>query len=142
MNDKALKIKHNYVYLIREREFMRLKEPIYKIGKTTQLPNTRLAGYPKGSEILLYIDVENCHNTEKSILAVFDTRYKCRRDIGREYYEGDLNDMKRAFFKIVDDEFTDPYILPGNRPSWAWRMYSGTSAAASWVGQKVKNYWK
>jgi len=43
------KLSNHYVYLLREREFIDLDEPIYKLGKTIQQPNTRLAGYPKGS---------------------------------------------------------------------------------------------
>jgi len=33
------------VYIIREREFLRLNEPVYKIGMTTQELNSRLSGY-------------------------------------------------------------------------------------------------
>lgn len=38
-----------YVYLVREREFLRLNEPTFKVGKTKNEPNSRLGGYPKGS---------------------------------------------------------------------------------------------
>lgn len=100
---------HNYVYLIREREFVRNGEQTYKLGKTTQLPNSRLAGYPKGSEVILFIDVKNCHDTEKRLMEQFDGLYKHKKEYGREYYEGDLNNMKRTFFDVIDKEFTEPY---------------------------------
>ena len=31
-----------------------MNENIFKIGKTTQTPNSRLGGYPKGSEVYIY----------------------------------------------------------------------------------------
>lgn len=100
---------HNYVYLIREREFVRNNEQTYKLGKTTQLPNSRLAGYPKGSEVILFIDVSNCHDTEKRLMEQFDGLYKQKKEYGREYYEGDLNNMKRTFFNVIEKEFKEPY---------------------------------
>ena len=96
---------HNYVYLIREREFIRTSENIYKLGKTTQVPNSRLQGYPKKSEVLLFIDVLDCHKTEKVLISEFDERFTHRFDIGREYYEGDLNLMKRTFFEVTGRDF-------------------------------------
>jgi hypothetical protein len=99
---------HNYVYLIREREFVRNNEQTYKLGKTTQLPNSRLAGYPKGSEVILFIDVQNCHMVEKNLMEQFDGLFKQKKEYGREYYEGDLNNMKRTFFNVIEKEFTEP----------------------------------
>lgn len=126
--DKIGKQKHNYVYLIREREFIRCNDPVYKLGKTTQLPNSRLSGYPKHSEVLLFIDVFDCHFTEKELMKYFDNLFICRRDIGREYYEGDLNFMKRTFFDVIGREFEVAHILTNN-DSYAWRFLSS-----------VKNY--
>ncbi len=116
-------IKHNYVYLIREREFIRTNDEIYKLGKTTQTPNSRLQGYPKESEVLLYIDVNDCHAMEKELISEFDERYKHRDDIGREYYEGDLNDMKRTFFGVIGKTFNGPYVpLAGGKLKWLWGL--------------------
>ena len=50
---------NEYVYLVREREFIRLNEETYTIGRTEQLPNSRLAGQPKGSEVIAFIKVKN-----------------------------------------------------------------------------------
>lgn len=108
---------NHYVYLLREREFIDLNEPIYKLGKTIQQPNTRLAGYPKGSEVLLFIDVNNCHTAEKALMARFDERYYHCKDIGREYYEGDLNAMKRDFFDVVSHDMHRRHSSSG---CWAW----------------------
>jgi hypothetical protein len=89
-----------YIYLIRLREYLTAELPIYKIGKTTQEPNTRLAGYPKGSEIYLFIRVVDCHSAEKQIIREFDSAYKKRTDIGAEYYEGRVEDMIRHIYAI------------------------------------------
>ena len=115
-----MKKKHNFVYLIREREFIRLDENVYKLGKTTQLPNSRLQGYPKSSQIVLFIDVFDCHTTEKKLISAFDSLFINRKDIGREYYEGELNAMKRTFFNIIDSEFLEPYKGPKEHYGWAW----------------------
>jgi hypothetical protein len=114
-------ITHNYVYLIREREFIRTQENIYKLGKTTQVPNSRLQGYPKESEVLLFIDVPDCHKTEKALIVEFDKRFTNRSDIGREYYEGDLNLMKKTFFEVTSRDFIGEH-MPIGWLSWMWKQ--------------------
>lgn len=111
--------KRHYLYMLREREFFekRPPEPVYKIGKTESTdPNVRLRSYPKGGELVMISEVENCHVTEKKLMATFDKAFKRRRDIGREYYEGERNKMRRTFLHVIDEEFTEPYIEPGERP--------------------------
>jgi len=111
--------KRNYLYMLREREFFEKEppEPIYKIGKTESVnPNVRISKYPKGGELVMVTEVEDCHETEKKLIAAFDKGFKSRRDIGREYYEGDRNKMSRTFIHVVDEEFKSPYVEPGARP--------------------------
>lgn len=115
------KMSKNYVYLLREREHIRLNEDTYKLGKTTQEPNSRLAGYPKGSEVILFIDVEDCHKTESTLIREFDTNFEHKKEYGREYYNGDLNKMKQTFFSVVGEEFTQPYTPKLNWKSTIWR---------------------
>jgi hypothetical protein len=53
--------KHGYMYLVRTREFKSLNRPIYKVGMTSQCPDTRITRlhkYTKGSEIYLVLQ---CH---------------------------------------------------------------------------------
>ena len=53
--------KHGYMYLVRTREFKSLNRPVYKVGMTSQCPDTRiprLHKYTKGSEIYLLLQ---CH---------------------------------------------------------------------------------
>jgi hypothetical protein len=108
---------NEYVYMIREREFVRLGEMTYKIGKTTQKPNSRLAGYPNNSEVVLYIKTPDCDKTEKTLIAEFDKRYTHRKEYGREYYEGNESQMKSTFFRVV---CTEDEAAERVRNSWVW----------------------
>ncbi len=92
-------------YIIYEREFIKTKENIYKIGKTEQPMLDRFAQYPKGSQLMVQKLVSDCAMVEKEIMEVFDIKFINRRDIGREYYEGDVNEMIKEF-----DEITKKYI--------------------------------
>jgi T5orf172 domain len=78
---------------------------VYKIGRTTQLNFARLNQYPKNSISYFQSYCRNCIICEKTIIEVFDKKYKRRFDIGGEYFEGDVSDM-------VSDMF-DCTTLPG-----------------------------
>ena len=60
-----------YIYLLQEREFIKTKETIYKIGKTKQVNNNRIAQYPKGSVLLFQIICSNCDKIECKIIKIF-----------------------------------------------------------------------
>lgn len=91
----------HYIYLIRLREFVRSSESIYKIGKTTMEPNRRLAGYPKGSEVLLFIQVSNCHSLEKDLLLQFQSKFIHRTDLGSEYFSGNPDEMMKLIIHSI-----------------------------------------
>lgn len=99
--------KLQYVYLLREREFLRLNEHTYKIGKTTQIPDSRLSGYPKGSEVYLFEEVSDCYHAEKIIIERFDKKFKRQSKYGREYYSGDIKKMKMVFRNICNELLYD-----------------------------------
>jgi hypothetical protein len=72
--------KHGYIYLVRTREFKSLGRPIFKVGKTSQCPDTRITRlhkYTKGSEIYLILqcDVMDVSLIEKDILERFCHRW-------------------------------------------------------------------
>lgn len=92
---------HNYIYLIREREFIRLGENILKIGKSTQANTKRIRSYPKGSQLLILLSCKNCHKAEKDLLNIFDKTFTHRPEYGREYYEGDEGEMKRIIYEFI-----------------------------------------
>lgn len=91
-------------YIIREREFIKTNEDIYKIGKTEQMQNRRFNQYPKGSEILLVICVNDCHVFENKIKKIFNEKFIKRPDIGIEYYQGNINVMTYEIMKLYNEE--------------------------------------
>ena len=86
----------HFIYLLREREFVRLNEECYKIGRTSQDPAKRFEGYPKGSEIILYIAVDNSITAEKQLLTIFKKEFKQKKDYGSEYFCGENPDDKNV----------------------------------------------
>ena len=61
---------NEFIYLIKEREFIKTKEPIYKIGKTKQENLQRIKSYPNGSILLLYIITNDCDKKDEYILGI------------------------------------------------------------------------
>ena len=54
-----------YIYLLQEREFIKTKENIYKLGKTKQENLKQLKQYSKGSELIIQLQCENCDIIKK-----------------------------------------------------------------------------
>jgi hypothetical protein len=93
----------HYVYLLKEREFIKTKENIYKIGKTTQLNLSRFSQYPIGSCLLLQLICDNCHKVERLVIEKFKIKYNHRKDIGAEYFEhNNYNDLINDIYQIVN----------------------------------------
>jgi len=88
-----MSVEVNYIYLLQEREFLKTNETIYKIGKTTQMNYDRFKQYPNGSVLLYQTICDNCHTLEKELLSIFKNKFKHRKDIGNEYFEGNYKDM-------------------------------------------------
>ena len=93
--------KAGYLYMIREREFKRLNEHVYKIGRSYHFEK-RFNSYPKDSEILACIFVQDQYKEERNLIKEFDTKFVQRSDIGREYYEGDRQEMLRTFLMFAN----------------------------------------
>lgn len=96
----------SYLYLLRKREFLNTRSPIYKIGRTTQIPDIKIGrfhnGYDKGSEICMIIQVPNDKvvDLERIIITKFNETFKNHID-GKEYFEGDMNLMIRIIFDTI-----------------------------------------
>lgn len=84
---------HQYIYLLREREFISLNQNVYKIGKTKQENLQRFHQYPRGSELLLQHSCDNCDALEVQLIREFKIKYIHRREFGNEYFEGDCKEM-------------------------------------------------
>ncbi len=94
-------IKYNYIYLLQTHHSIDLKENVYKIGKTTQQNINRIRSYPKCSKLLLHMECENCHDSEKILLKKFNKEFKQISKYGNEYFEGDSNDMKMIIINHI-----------------------------------------
>jgi hypothetical protein len=90
----------NKCYIVQEREFVKTKEKIFKLGRTKQKGLKRFKQYPKGTVVIIVLDVDDCIIFEKQMIKIFDEKFICRRDIGREYYEGDSDEMINEMKKI------------------------------------------
>lgn len=101
VNYENLVNKRHYIYILKEREFIKTGENIYKIGKTTQEPLKRMAQYPKGSMVFLIVKVDDCHKAERQLLGLFNKTFEQRKDIGREYYHGNICDMIKLIMSTL-----------------------------------------
>ena len=89
-----------FVYILREREFIKSGETVYKIGKTIN-PKNRMSSYSKGSDILGLFKCENCDQMEKLLIETFDETFVKRKDIGLEYYQGEIDEMIKTFVRLI-----------------------------------------
>lgn len=94
----------NYIYLLQLREFVKTKENVYKVGRTTQENHKRFAQYPKGSVLLFQMICNDCVRIEKDVLEKFRQNFKQRKDLGNEYFEGDYKNMIDVIYLIVKEE--------------------------------------
>jgi len=91
-----------YIYLLREREFLNFKQNVYKIGMTKKNnPNDRIKQYPKDSETWLTIKVKNPKDIETILCSILCETFTQRKDIGREYFEGNPNSMLKTIMKNI-----------------------------------------
>lgn len=99
-----------YIYLIQEREFIKCKENVYKIGRTKKPNLQRYNQYPIGSELLVHIKCNNCDILERELIFKFKTKYIQRRDIGSEYFDGDCNCIVNDILTMIlrNDIFSIP----------------------------------
>ena len=101
-----MSIKNRYVfhsiYLLHEREFVKSRENIYKIGRTTQENTKRITQYPIGSRLIYFRTCNDSVFMESAILKSFRSKYTSRTDIGSEYFEGDFNTMIKDISNVLD----------------------------------------
>jgi hypothetical protein len=101
--------KHGYLYLVRTREFKSLNRPIYKVGRTSQCPDTRITRlhkYTKGSEIYLILQchVEDVSLIEKDILERFCHQWDPGPDGSEDFIiptARELMDAKQIIMEVV-----------------------------------------
>uniref|UniRef100_A0A6C0KUJ8 Bacteriophage T5 Orf172 DNA-binding domain-containing protein n=1 Tax=viral metagenome TaxID=1070528 RepID=A0A6C0KUJ8_9ZZZZ len=101
--------KHGYIYLVRTREFKSLNRPIYKVGRTSQCPDTRISRlhkYTKGSEIYLILQchVDDVGLIEKDILEQFCHKWNPGPDGSEDFIIPTLTELleaKRIIIRVL-----------------------------------------
>ena len=98
-----------YIYLLKEREFINANQEVYKVGRTKQENQTRFKQYPKGSVLYFQMICNNCNTIEKKVLGLFKEKeiFNHRKDIGSEYFEGDYNEMISIIYSTIKQENPD-----------------------------------
>jgi hypothetical protein len=85
----------NYIYLLQEREFLKTMR--------VQYYETRLSQYPKGSKTIVK-KCNNCYSMETRLLKDFRAKFINRTDIGKEYFEGDVEEMINLITTVLDED--------------------------------------
>ena len=96
-----------FIYLIREREFVRCGEPVYKVGMTIQEVGDsgvrRLNAYKKGTELIFLwqcMDPTQTITIETIIKKRFQELFR-QHDDGHEYFMGDRFEMVDTIMKVI-----------------------------------------
>ena len=103
-NDIKIKKIQEYVYIIRECDFVRLNENIYKIGRTSKTnPEDRFQKYRKGTEIIGFFGVKDSIECENKIIKCFSNHNNIKKmsEYGKEYFQGNKNELLNEILQIV-----------------------------------------
>jgi hypothetical protein len=101
-----------YIYIIKEREFINTNEDVYKIGSTKSVIEN-MSHIPRGSNVHMLVKVQNATKTEEEIVTQLKKcksliHYSC---IGDEYFHGDIitiiNIASQAIVLLRDEESED-----------------------------------
>lgn len=93
-----------YVYIVRECDFVRLNEDIYKIGRTSKInPEDRFQKYRKGTEIICCFYVNDSIECKNKIIKCFSNHANITKmtEYGKEYFQGDKNELLNEMLQIV-----------------------------------------
>lgn len=100
----SLSTKSEYIYLLQQYAYVRLDEPTYKIGKTTQIGFRRLKGYPKESYLFGWFRCDDCSASERRLLCRFRKEF-VQNNAGAESFDGDVDRM----LQLIVEEVTTHY---------------------------------
>jgi len=90
-----------YIYLIWEEQFLKTKENVFKIGKSTEIFSRIKSGYPKNSILLFAIYCKNIDEAEKQLLIIFNNKYR-RYNIGGYKYSKERF-IDNNYYSIIND---------------------------------------
>ena len=99
-----------YIYLIKLREFNNIKEPTYKLGRSSDI-NRRHKEYPKDSILVYSCIVNNEKKLEPLLMDQFEINFIQKKEYGTEYFKGDYVKMIQLINEIIhehDDIMIEP----------------------------------
>lgn len=89
------------IYLVQPCELVSTKR--YKIGMSSKKTLDRVnKGYKKGTRYLNIQEVKNPISVENKLKKIFNKKFKLIA--GKEYFEGNEEEMKRTFINIVNEK--------------------------------------
>jgi hypothetical protein len=101
------------IYLIHEREFVRLEEDVFKLGTSKNLQN-RVKNYPKNSLVILQMECECRNAIEKDLLKIFREKFGSTI-YGREYFRGNKKEMVKIITEYINEyQKNDNHIISKN----------------------------
>lgn len=96
-----------YLYILKERQFITTCQEVYKIGQTTQ--DQQGSSLAKGKGMLIIQSI--CFNSldvHKRLIVAFSNNFIPRKDIGSEYFEGNCVKMLQLFIQYLQlEELTE-----------------------------------
>jgi hypothetical protein len=98
------------IYLLKEREFVRCGDNIFKVGRSGNVPG-RVKQYPKDSDLYVMILCKDSVTIEKDIINLFNDKFNRMKDYGAEYFEGNLNDLIETLRNYMKDNSCTFYEL-------------------------------
>lgn len=105
---------NGYIYVIITREFIALQESVVKAGYTKDIVH-RFYHYPKNSKLLFCQYVEDAYETEKRVLQELRQQYVQRKDIGKEYFEGQIWNIVATVKSVLADSTVNVFISSKTR---------------------------
>ena len=69
-------------------------------------------GYPKNSQVLIFVTVVNCDVMETTLIKIFKEKFLHRKDYGREYFQGDKDQMMLEIYNKCQEELINNSIDP------------------------------
>jgi hypothetical protein len=92
-------MKNGIVYLIQPQELVGTDR--YKVGCSGKSDLKRIHSYKTGSRYICIMECVDPYNIEKKLIEKFNKHFKLIA--GREYFEGDIEKMKKYFICIVNN---------------------------------------
>ena len=89
-----------YIYIVQEREFVNLNQPIFRVGNT-QTGMARIRKYPNDSKVFFMCNVENAYNLALIVIQSFKKQFTQQNNIGYRYFEGDINEMMLLICNLI-----------------------------------------